>query len=145
MTITIRPMTIDDHAAVLALLQETPGVSVRDADSREATARYLARNPGLSFVAVDGQTLAGCVMSGHDGRRGYLYHLAVRPAYRRQGVGRRLSEACIEGLAREGIAKTHLFVFGTNELGRRFWASAGWQLRDDIAMYSYNSAPDRNS
>ena len=51
----IREMTIEDHAAMIDLLSETPGVTVREADSREATTRYLARNPGLSFVAlIDG-------------------------------------------------------------------------------------------
>lgn len=142
--IPLRHMTIDDHAAVLALLQATPGVSVRDADSRLATARYLDRNPGLSFVADDGGVLAGCVMSGHDGRRGYLYHLAVHPAYRRQGIGRRLTEACIAALQDEGIFKTHLFVFASNDLGRQFWESIGWQFRDDIAMYSYNGSLNPN-
>ena len=67
---TIRTMTPSDYAAVLALMQDTPGISLREADSREATERYLARNPGLSFVAEREGRLIGCVMCGHDGRRG---------------------------------------------------------------------------
>ena len=73
----IRTMTIDDYDDVIALMKETPGISLRDADSLPATERYLQRNPGLSFVAVASGAVVGCVMCGHDGRRGYLQHLLV--------------------------------------------------------------------
>lgn len=42
--------------------------------------RYLARNPELNFVARCATRLVGRVMCGHDGRRGYLQHLAVGTA-----------------------------------------------------------------
>jgi uncharacterized protein len=66
----IRELKISDYGVVRSLLDATPGLSLRSADSREATKRYLARNPGLSFVALAGGRLVGCVMCGHDGRRG---------------------------------------------------------------------------
>ncbi|BBF85642.1 N-acetylglutamate synthase [Aquitalea magnusonii] len=136
----IRLMTLDDYPTVLQLMQQTPGISIRDADSAAATARYLARNPGLSFVAeCDGQ-IVGCVMSGHDGRRGYLQHLLVLPAYRRQGLARRLVDACIAELARQGIAKTHLDVFRSNTAAQSFWENQGWQRREDICRYSFISS-----
>ncbi|NWK79997.1 GNAT family N-acetyltransferase [Aquitalea sp. LB_tupeE] len=136
----IRLMTLDDYPTVLQLMQQTPGISIRDADSEDATARYLTRNPGLSFVAeVDGN-IVGCVMSGHDGRRGYLQHLLVLPAYRRQGLARRLVDACITELARQGIAKTHLDVFRSNTAAQSFWENQGWQRREDICRYSFISS-----
>ncbi|QPF76718.1 GNAT family N-acetyltransferase [Roseateles sp. DAIF2] len=130
-------MSITDYDAVLRLMQETPGVSVRDADSREATERYLARNPGLSFVASapDGRLL-GCIMSGHDGRRGYLQHLVVRPEQRRQGIANRLVEHCLAALAALGIQKSHVDVFRSNELAQAYWASQGWLRRDDLHRFS---------
>lgn len=134
----IRPMALADYDAVIALMQQTPGVSVRDADSREATARYLARNPGLSFVACDADgALVGCVMSGHDGRRGYLQHLVVLPAQRRRGLANALVEHCLEALAALGIQKTHIDVFKANAPAQAYWASQGWQLREDIHRYSF--------
>ena len=48
---TILDLTIDRYHEVLALMARTPGVSLREADSPVATARYLSRNPGLSFLA----------------------------------------------------------------------------------------------
>ena len=111
---SIRVMTLDDYDAVMEMMRSTPGISLRDADSRESTARYLARNPGMSFVAEAEGVLCGCVMCGHDGRRGYLQHLLVLPEYRRQGIANALVERCLSSLENLGIHKCHLDVFKTN-------------------------------
>ncbi len=143
--VTIRVMSTADYDAVLELMQETPGISLRDADSREATERYLERNPGLSFVAeVDGG-LVGCVMCGHDGRHGYLQHLLVLPAYRRQGIANALVERCLTSLAQLGIRKCHLDVFKSNDSAARYWQGQGWQLRTDIDRYSFTRPGDENA
>ncbi|MBS7419065.1 GNAT family N-acetyltransferase [Pseudomonas syringae] len=134
--ITIRSMTLDDYDAVIELMRSTPGISLRDADSREATARYLERNPGMSFVAEADGALCGCVMCGHDGRRGYLQHLIVLPAYRRRGITHELVERCLECLDVLGIYKCHLDVMKSNEAAGRYWQGQGWTLREDIDRYS---------
>ncbi len=133
----IRPMTADDYEAVINLMTQTPGVAIRDADSRELTLRYLERNPGLSFVALIDDRLGGCVMSGHDGRRGYLQHLAVLPQYRRKGIATALVERCLSELESLGILKCHIEVFGSNTLASAYWESQGWRLRTDINRYSF--------
>ncbi|MCF5413480.1 GNAT family N-acetyltransferase, partial [Pseudomonas syringae] len=134
--ITIRSMTLDDYDAVIELMRSTPGISLRDADSREATARYLERNPGMSFVAEADGTLCGCVMCGHDGRRGYLQHLIVLPEYRQRGIAHELVERCLECLEALGIYKCHLDVMKSNEAAGRYWQGQGWTLREDIDRYS---------
>lgn len=132
----IRPMVIEDYEAVIELMRRTPGVSFRDADSRDSTARYLDRNPGLSFVAEDGDQIVGCVMCGHDGRRGYLQHLMVLPEHRRQGIASALVESCLVRLDALGIQKSHVDVFKTNQPASAYWRSQGWKLRTDIDRYS---------
>jgi len=133
---TIRTMTAADHPALIALLRQTPGVSLREADSLASTQRYLARNPGLSFVAEEDGAVVGCILGGHDGRRGYLQHLLVVPALRRSGLASRLVDRCLEALAREGILKSHVDVFADNAAGNAFWRATGWTLRTDIHRYS---------
>jgi ribosomal protein S18 acetylase RimI-like enzyme len=134
--ITIQPFTLSDYAEVYALWQATPGVGLSSADSREAIAVYLERNPGLSFVArIDGR-LVGAVLCGTDGRRGYLHHLAVDPEFRHQGAGSALVEHCLAGLKAQGIDKCHLFVFAGNTSGRAFWEHTRWKLRTDLVMMS---------
>ncbi len=135
--VVIRAMSVQDYDAVVALWQACPGVGLSSADSQESIARYLARNPGLSFVAENEEQLMGAVLSGHDGRRGYVHHLAVHPAYRRQGMGRALGGRCLAALADAGIQKCHLYVFAANQGGVAFWQNTGWTLRDDLFMMSY--------
>jgi len=132
----IRPMTLADYDAFIDLMKKTPGVSIRDADSLDATARYLKRNPGLSFVAVVEGRVEGCLMSGHDGRRGYLQHLVVAEPLRRKGIGTALIEHCLTALGAQGIRKNHLDVFRTNTAAASYWAKRGWTLRTDINRFS---------
>jgi len=142
--VNIRPMTMADYDAVMALMQGTPGVAVRAADAPEAIARYLARNPDLSLVAEGDEGLIGCVFCGHDGRRGYLHHVVVAPAVSGQGIGRALVSRALDGLAALGILKTHLDVFADNDPALAFWDATGWQRRGDIVRFSFNRSADAN-
>jgi ribosomal protein S18 acetylase RimI-like enzyme len=138
-------MTIEHYDAVLALMRQTPGVTVRDADSREATQKYLERNPSLSFVATDNGNIIGCAMSGHDGRRGYLQHVIVAPAFRGRGIAHQLVTHCLDQLESIGILKTHIDVFRTNGVANAYWTRRGWKRRDDIYRYSYNRSRNENA
>jgi len=132
----LRPLTLADYDAALALWTATEGMAISSADEQPAIARYLERNPGLSFAAWDGDTLVGAVLAGHDGRRGYLHHLAVSSHYRKQGIGTRLVEAALAALRQEGMEKVHLFIFESNHLARAFWSRSGWRERHDIAIFT---------
>jgi len=81
-------MTVADIPDALSMWNDMPGISLFPSDSVEGITRYLERNPNLSVVArLDGQ-LVGASMAGHDGRRGYLHHVAVVPGLRLRGIGR---------------------------------------------------------
>ncbi len=140
--ITIRPFSLDHYDAVFALWQECEGIGLSQADSRESIERYLKRNPGMSFIAKAGDPVVGAVLGGHDGRRGYIHHLAVHPSYRRRALGRRLVQQCLAALAREGIGKCHLFVMNHNKVGIAFWKCVGWTPRTDIGVISRNIEPE---
>src|SRR6476646_8244762 len=129
MRVTYRAMEADDYDAVMRVWRRARGVSLRDVDSRKHCARYLERNPGLSLVAQVEGSVVGAVLCGHDGRRGYLHHLAVDPLVRRRGIGAGLAERALDGLREQGIGKCHLFVLADNDEGRAFWSSSGWARR----------------
>ncbi len=132
---TIREMELGDYPAMVTLWQATPGVRLVQADGQESIARFLGRNPGMSAVCLEGNELIGTAMCGHDGRRGFLYHVAVRPENRSKGIGTMLVQHCLESLRQAGIDKCHVFVLADNEIGRAFWCK-GWTLREDIALFS---------
>src|SRR5213076_337534 len=106
---------------------------LRDADNPAALARYLDRNPGCSFTAktLDGE-LVGVGLAGHDGRRGYLHHVAVAPDLQRHGIGRILVEKCLAALKAEGIDKVNLWVKADNADGLKFWKRLGGSERTDL-------------
>ena len=136
MEVDIRAMTIDDYDEVFALWQAVEGIGLHpdECDSRGGVTRYLARNPATCFVARNGAELIGAVMCGHEGRRGYLNHLAVAGGYRRQGIGKALVAQCTAALKEEGIAKCNLFVFADNAAAMAFWERTGWRCYDDFGV-----------
>lgn len=132
-----RDMIIEDYGSAYELWENTEGMGLSAADSEEAIRHYLQRNAGFSQICEgeDG-VIAGTALCGHDGRRGFLYHVAVSNAYRGHGIGRILVHNCLRRLHEAGIEKCHLMVIGDNELGRSFWSGIGWQYRDGLALYS---------
>ena len=101
-------------------------------DSREGIESYLKRNPTTCFIAKDGKRVIGVILSGHDGRRGYIYHIAVEIAERGRGIGKELVDKAIEALKKEGIHKVALVVFDKNEIGNKFWEGIGFEERKDL-------------
>lgn len=132
----IQAMTMDDYDEVHALWVESEGIELTQADSRASIARFLERNPGLSFVARDGDLLVGVVLCGHDGRKGYIDHLAVRETHRRCGIGRSLVSRCLYNLMQTGITKWHLFVQQDNKAAIEFWQKMGWAERIELVTMS---------
>jgi ribosomal protein S18 acetylase RimI-like enzyme len=131
--IRIRLMTGEDYGRLYELWKGAGGIGLRSLDDSAAgIGRFLARNGGTCFVAEAGEDLAGAVLSGHDGRRGYIYHAAVREEWRRRGIGKALVRAVEAALVREGIAKVALVAYRTNEGGNRFWEREGFLPREDL-------------
>jgi N-acetylglutamate synthase len=139
----IRLMTIEDYDEVYRLWAGTPGVGLRTLDdSRAGIAKFLERNPKTSFVAEEGENLAGVILSGNDGRRGYLYHVTVRPEFRRQGIGKALVERTTEALRQEGINRVMLVVYAENAAGNEFWETLGFEKRSDLVIRNISLNPE---
>lgn len=136
MEVRIVEFTIELYADVRALWESCEGIGLSSADSREAIETYLERNRGMSFVALAGEKVVGAALCGHDGRRGYIHHLAVSKDLRGREIGKRLESKCLDALKSAGIEKCHLFVFKENREGAGFWEAIGWGKRDDLALYS---------
>lgn len=134
MTVEFTEMTVDDYDDVRALWIDTDGVGLNDADTREGIEAYLRRNPGSSFVARDGGQLVGAVLCGHDGRRGYLHHLAVSESHRMRGIGSSLVERCLAKLGSLDIQKCNIMVYADNGDGEKFWERSGWCERTDLRI-----------
>lgn len=134
----IREMKTEDYEGVYALWMTIKGFGIRSVDdSFEGVERFLLRNPGLSTVAEEDGKIVGCILCGHDGRRGCLYHVCVAEDYRMRGIGKAMVVRCMEGLKKEKINKVSLIAFTKNDVGNAFWREIGWLKREDLNYYDF--------
>ena len=139
--VDVRLMTIDDYDKVYALWLSCAGMGLNNLDdSREGIEKYFARNPETCFVAEEDGSIAGVIIAGNDGRRGYIYHTAVNPDYRRRGIGSELVDKALNALKSLGINKVALVVFSRNENGNAFWEKVGFTVRDDLTYRNISLA-----
>lgn len=132
-SIVIRPMTINDYDDVYALWLSCAGMGLNDIDdSKAGIDKFLQRNPNSCFVATQDGQIVGVILSGQDGRRAYIYHLAVVPTHRRQGIAERLVDEVMRALDEMAVSKVALVVFEKNQIGNDFWESQGFYVRQDL-------------
>lgn len=137
-------MLIEDYDEVYQLWAGTAGMGMRSVDdSLEGIAKFLKRNPSTSFLAQSENEMVGIILCGHDGRRGYIYHTAVKQDYRSKGIGKALVAAALDALKKEQINKVALVAFSTNDLGNKFWQSIGFEIRNDL-IYRNISMNEKN-
>lgn len=130
---SIRLMTIDDYEKVYELWKSCAGMGLNNLDdSKEGIGKFLKRNPDTCFVADADNNIVGVIIVGNDGRRGYIYHTAVNPQYRKQGIAKSLVDTAMTALQKIGINKAALVVFDRNEIGNDFWEKMGFTIRDDL-------------
>ncbi len=136
MGVQIRLMQAQDYDQAIQLWQSLPGLGLSGADSPKAIQAFLQHNPQTCLVAEQDNQVIGTVLGGSDGRRGYLYHLAVEAQVQKQGVGKTLVRACLDALQAQGIQKCHIFVYADNQEGQKFWQKTGWVQRNELLVMS---------
>lgn len=125
---TIREIASGEAGAVVALWRAcdlTRPWNDPDAD----LALALATATSTVLVATAGDRLAGSVMVGFDGHRGWVYYLAVAPERRRDGLGRALMAAAEDWLRARGAPKLQLMVRDTNAAALDFYAALGLEVQ----------------
>ncbi len=123
----------DDYTAATRLWAESgAGIHVGPSDAPDELKKKLQRDPDLFLVAQLDGALIGTVIGGFDGRRGLIYHLAVDPAYRAQGVGSRLMDEVEARLRAKGCIRCYLLVGFDNTDAIRYYEKRGWKAMPDF-------------
>jgi ribosomal protein S18 acetylase RimI-like enzyme len=123
--VDVREFRMEDGAAVRAFW-EASGIRIRPGDDDHSLAAFADRNPALFLLALDEQGLAATALGGWDGRRGWLYHVAVRADHRRRGLGARLVRTIEDRLRERGCPKVNLIVWDDNTTAMEFWMANGY-------------------
>lgn len=137
----LHPIHESDHPKLIKLWEAAGCIEVRQTETPEMLAQFLKRNPGCNYAAYAGTRLIGALLAGHDGWRGYLYHMAIKPDYRMRGLGAQLVNAAVGGIRRDGIAIIHCLVKRDNQIAQQFWDACGFEPRDELLDYSLRLRP----
>ena len=135
MEITYYTIEEKHYEELVELWESIPGVKVRKDDDKEGFLRLLHRNIGCSFLAMEGGIIVGSILCGIDGKRAYIYHMAVKEKYRDQKIGTNLV-GMVQKKAKEfGVSKCSFVAFKENHIGEQFWKSLGAVKRTDLDYY----------
>ena len=110
----------------------TCGIKIRPGDDDASLARFAAHNPGLLLLAEEDAHLVGSALAGWDGRRGWLYHVAVHRDERRRGIGRTLVIEIEARLRDLGCPKLNLIVWDDNSWAMQFWEALGYRREKTV-------------
>lgn len=84
--------------------------------------------------ATDGETLVSTAMVGHDGHRGWVYYLAVAPAFQGRGLGRQMMKACEDWVLAQRIPKLQLMVRSGNAAVIDFYLKLGYTDAEVVVL-----------
>jgi ribosomal protein S18 acetylase RimI-like enzyme len=126
----IREFTLDDFDEVTAVW-EASGLWMRPSDSREAIALKTTRDPDLFLVALVDGRIVGTALGGWDGRRAYVYHLAVVPERQRRGIASLLMDELDARFRAKGALKAKLQILVGNAASLAFFAARGYEIEEE--------------
>jgi len=131
--VQLHEFQIGDYREILRLWKEA-GLVIRPGDDLGGVEQKLQRDPDLFLVAREGDEIVGCVMGGWDGRRGWIYHLAVKASRRRRGIAKALMKELEARLAQRGAKKVNAQVYRSNTASLRFFDECGYEANLDLIM-----------
>ncbi|HET6324133.1 MAG TPA: GNAT family acetyltransferase [Planctomycetaceae bacterium] len=130
----IRVFQESDEREVVALWSQVFAYSEPRNDPARVIRQKLAFQRELFFVAVIDDKIVGTVMGGYDGHRGWIYSLAVDPAYRRQKIGTALVRHVERAIEQFGCPKINLQVLSSNAATVEFYAKLGYRIEERVSM-----------
>lgn len=121
-----RLMQKSDYESVYSLWMKCKNMGFNNVDdSEKGISKYLERNPKTCFVCVQNEKVVGVILSGHDGRRGFIHHLAVDPDCRRQGIATELLRRAFEDLK---MTTVWCGYYEGNEKSKRVQQKCGFEF-----------------
>jgi ribosomal protein S18 acetylase RimI-like enzyme len=130
----VRPFDDRDEQAVIALWREVLPDSAPHNDPATAIRKKLDVERDLFLVAIVEDCIVGTVMGGYDGHRGWVYAVAVKPQYRRRGIGAALLRRLETALAERGCLKVNLQVRASNLEVISFYQKLGYGIEERVSM-----------
>ena len=95
----------------------------------------LKMNYTSCFVAISDKKIIGSVFGTFNGRRGWIYHLAVHNNWQKKGIGLLLMEKTEQALAKQKVTKIILAVHISNLKVIPFYEKLGYVIMPDALLF----------
>jgi len=135
--IKIRKFELSDLPAVMEI--EKISFPKTQAYPRSYFQKYYQKYPE-SFIVVETQgEIVGYAISRFKEDLGEFISLAVKPKFRRKGIGANLTKFLIEHFQKKNIKKVFLHVRARNKKAVSFYKNLGFEILKKIENYYRNS------
>ena len=143
-TMKIRRFSMQEYGAVSRLWRRA-GLETSLGDAKQELKRKVERDPDLFLVAEQDSEIIGAVMGAWDGRRGWIYHLAVDPGARRKSVATKMLRE-LEGRMREkGVLKVNAMVYLWNDPSLKFFDGMGYRRQSEMVVVGKPLGEDKRA
>ena len=140
----IREFSPKDFGAVSRLWRRSE-MQIRPGDSKEELRRKLERDPDLFLVAEEESKIVGVVIGGWDGRRGWIYRLAVDPRFRRRRIARKMLLEVERRMRKKGVPRVHALVFNWNAPSLNLFESSGYEKQSNLVVVGKSLVSDKET
>ncbi|MBI2335107.1 GNAT family N-acetyltransferase [Candidatus Daviesbacteria bacterium] len=130
----VKKMSIKNFNSIHNLWKEA-GLSIPEIQKEKEEAKLILRlNSSSSFEAYNKGKLAGTILGIFNGRRGWIYHLAVHPDFQKKGIGSLLLQKAEEALKKLGAKRILLWVRKDNLGVTNFYQKHGYFSVEDAIV-----------
>lgn len=138
--IIVRPATIDDLEAILAIENRA---FRKDRFSKRQYTYLLTKANSTVYLLVSGKKTAGTAVMlwRRNSKIGRLYNIAIDPDFQGQSLGAILLEACEAECRKKNYAEISLEVRSDNKGAIRFYRNRGYDITMTLKRY-YSDATD---
>jgi ribosomal protein S18 acetylase RimI-like enzyme len=129
----IRKFHLNDQEEVIALWRQVGVIRITN-DPENDIERKLKHSPELFLVAEIDGSIAGSIMIGYEGHRGWIYYLGVTPERQRSRIGSELMKKAEESLRDLKCPKINLMVRRSNKGVIDFYKKLGFEEDEVICL-----------
>lgn len=136
--ILIRTITTSDFLEVLSLWKKA-GLDIENEEMELSDLEIMIKiNSASCLVLVKYKKIIGSILGTFNGRRGWIYHLAIHPAFQKKGYGSLLLMKAEKELKKKGAHRINLGVTDTNLKVLPFYEKFGYEVMNDALWLGKN-------
>lgn len=136
--VVLKQMKVSDFNVIFSLWQKA-GLHLTDKQTELYDFQNIIKaNTSSCFVLTDKNNIIGAVLGTFNGKRGWIYHLAIHPSCHHLGFGTLLLNAAEQQLKKKGAHRINLGVTLTNLKVIPFYEKNGYSVVNDALWLGKN-------